>query len=218
MAAILLASPAAALAQVPGPVAVGAQVGTPGLGANIQFALNDVIVLRGGYDVLQWDRDDSYQDVDYNAEIDFKSPGAFVDLHPFRNSFFVSGGAYFGERGVDLDATPTRDVRIGGVTFTPAQVGRLDGRMRDLYRRSSVVAIALHPTVTGSGLTVVLEAMASGRPVIAYGRGGALDTVVDGETGLVVDGWDVGAIAAAGALLAVATRPRVATPVPTVPV
>ena len=32
-----------------------------------------------------------------------------------------------GERGVDLDATPTRDVRIGGVTFTPAQVGRLDG-------------------------------------------------------------------------------------------
>ena len=26
--------------------------------------------------------------------------------------------------------------------------------------------------------------MASGRPVIAYGRGGILDTVVDGETGL----------------------------------
>ena len=96
VAAILVAAPAAALAQVPGPIAVGAQVGTPGLGANIQFALNDMVVLRGGYDVLQWDRDDSYQDVDYNAEIDFKSPGAFVDLHPFRNSFFVSGGAYFG--------------------------------------------------------------------------------------------------------------------------
>ena len=30
---------------------------------------------------------------------------------------------------------------------------------------------------------VPLEAMASGRPVIAYGSGGALDTVVDGETG-----------------------------------
>ena len=32
---------------------------------------------------------------------------------------------------------------------------------------------------------VPVEVMASGRPVIAYGRGGALDTVVDGETGLL---------------------------------
>ena len=32
---------------------------------------------------------------------------------------------------------------------------------------------------------VPVEAMASGRPVIAYGRGGALDTVIDGETGLL---------------------------------
>ena len=32
---------------------------------------------------------------------------------------------------------------------------------------------------------VPVEVMASGRPVIAYGRGGALDTVVDGETGML---------------------------------
>ncbi|MBY6005218.1 glycosyltransferase [Salipiger bermudensis] len=31
---------------------------------------------------------------------------------------------------------------------------------------------------------VPVEVMASGRPVIAYGRGGILDTVIDGETGL----------------------------------
>jgi glycosyltransferase involved in cell wall biosynthesis len=31
---------------------------------------------------------------------------------------------------------------------------------------------------------VPVEAMASGRPVIAYGRGGVLDSVIDGETGL----------------------------------
>ena len=34
---------------------------------------------------------------------------------------------------------------------------------------------------------VPVEAMASGRPVIAYGRGGALETVVDGRTGLFFD-------------------------------
>src|SRR5829696_641683 len=34
---------------------------------------------------------------------------------------------------------------------------------------------------------VPVEAMAAGRPVIAYRRGGALDSVVDGETGLFFD-------------------------------
>ena len=40
-------------------------------------------------------------------------------------------------------------------------------------------------------------------PVVAGNSGGAPESVVDGETGLVVDGWDVGAIAASvGDLLA----------------
>ncbi len=34
---------------------------------------------------------------------------------------------------------------------------------------------------------VPVEAMASGRPVIAYGRGGALETVVEGKTGVFFD-------------------------------
>ncbi len=38
---------------------------------------------------------------------------------------------------------------------------------------------------------VPVEAMASGRPVIAYGRGGALDTVIGGETGLFFDDQSV---------------------------
>ncbi|MFI5511651.1 glycosyltransferase family 4 protein [Mycobacterium sp. NPDC051804] len=48
--------------------------------------------------------------------------------------------------------------------------------------------------VEGLGI-VYLEASASGVPVVAGRSGGAPETVVDGETGLVVDGWDVGAIA-----------------------
>ena len=56
--------------------------------------------------------------------------------------------------------------------------------------------------VEGLGI-VYLEASATGVPVVAGRSGGAPESVVDGETGLVVDGWDVGAIAAAvGDLLA----------------
>ncbi len=60
--------------------------------------------------------------------------------------------------------------------------------------------------VEGLGI-VYLEASATGVPVVAGRSGGAPETVLDGETGLVVDGWDVGAIAAAvGDLLAEPAR------------
>jgi phosphatidyl-myo-inositol dimannoside synthase len=49
--------------------------------------------------------------------------------------------------------------------------------------------------VEGLGI-VFLEASATGVPVVAGASGGAPETVRDGETGVVVDGWDVGAIAA----------------------
>lgn len=75
--------------------------------------------------------------------------------------------------------------------------GRLDGKMRDLYRRATVVAVALRPTVSGSGLTVALEAMASGRPVVMTGNPGVDDYVDHGVTGLLVPPNDVDAFAAA---------------------
>ena len=49
--------------------------------------------------------------------------------------------------------------------------------------------------VEGLGI-VFLEASATGVPVVAGRSGGAPETVRDGATGVVVDGWDVGAIAA----------------------
>lgn len=84
----------------------------------------------------------------------------------------------------------------------PASLGvvhteRMDGRMRDLYRRSSLVAVALRPTISGSGLTVVLEAMASGRPVVVTDNPGMDDYVEHGVTGLLVPAGDTEAFAAA---------------------
>ncbi len=44
----------------------------------------------------------------------------------------------------------------------------------------------IHPQEEDFGITPV-EAMASGRPVIAYGAGGALETVIPGKTGVHFD-------------------------------
>jgi glycosyltransferase involved in cell wall biosynthesis len=51
--------------------------------------------------------------------------------------------------------------------------------LRDHYRRCRAF---IFPGIEDFGITP-LEAMASGRPVIAFATGGALETVVDGETG-----------------------------------
>ena len=59
---------------------------------------------------------------------------------------------------------------------------REDEEIRELYQ--SCVAAVL-PGEEDFGI-VPVEAQACGRPVVALGRGGALDTVVDGETGVLV--------------------------------
>jgi len=69
---------------------------------------------------------------------------------------------------------------------------REDDEIRELYQ--SCVAAVL-PGEEDFGI-VPVEAQACGRPVVALGRGGALDTVIDGETGVLVSDTTVDALAA----------------------
>ncbi|MBI4476469.1 MAG: glycosyltransferase [Acidobacteria bacterium] len=58
-----------------------------------------------------------------------------------------------------------------------------DAEVRDLYRRSAALVL---PGEEDFGIAP-LEAQACGRPVVALARGGALETVIDGQTGILVD-------------------------------
>src|SRR5262249_41715986 len=68
----------------------------------------------------------------------------------------------------------------GGVRFLGRQS---DAAIRDLYRDA---AVALLPGEEDFGI-VPVEAQACGTPVVALGRGGAVETGVPGATGMLVD-------------------------------
>ena len=72
-------------------------------------------------------------------------------------------------------------------------LGRIDDdALAALYPRALALVM---PNVEEFGITAV-EAQASGRPVIAAAAGGALETVIDGVTGVLVPPGDVDALTA----------------------
>jgi glycosyltransferase involved in cell wall biosynthesis len=78
----------------------------------------------------------------------------------------------------------------GGAEF----LGRVgDREVAELMSRARAFVM---PNVEEFGIAAV-EAQAAGVPVIAAAAGGALEIVVDGETGVLVSSWDAGAFAAA---------------------
>jgi D-inositol-3-phosphate glycosyltransferase len=75
--------------------------------------------------------------------------------------------------------------------------------LADWYRAASVVCV---PSYSESFGLVALEAQACGTPVVAAAVGGLTTAVVNGQTGLLVDGH--GADDFADALARIATDPR----------
>ncbi|HEX3173608.1 MAG TPA: glycosyltransferase [Solirubrobacterales bacterium] len=66
-----------------------------------------------------------------------------------------------------------------------------DSRLADLYARCLVLVV---PNIEEFGIAAV-EAQAAGRPVLAVDRGGVRETVVNGETGILVACEDAAALA-----------------------
>jgi glycosyltransferase involved in cell wall biosynthesis len=89
------------------------------------------------------------------------------------------------DRLVSLAATATVPVKI---IESPS-----NDEVRELYRRADAL---LFPTLEDFGL-VPVEAMACGTPVIALNKGGAAETVIDGQTGALVEEHDLEAYASA---------------------
>jgi glycosyltransferase involved in cell wall biosynthesis len=85
------------------------------------------------------------------------------------------------------------DARFGGDRHVEYLGHVSDERLLDLMRNARAL---LFPGLEDFGITPV-EMMACGRPVVAYGAGGALETVIDGVTGVLAPRQDADAFAEA---------------------
>lgn len=136
------------------------------------------------------------------VELDRFAPGEPED-------FFLVVGELVRHKRIEvaLEAAQEAGVRIKVVGGGPDKVrlrtlygkyaefvGRLDdSSLADLYARTKALIV---PNLEEFGIAAV-EAQACGRPVIAADGGGARETVIPGETGVLVPPGDSGAIARA---------------------
>lgn len=136
---------------------------------------------------------------------DFFHPDASSSPEPPGGALVVSALVPYKRIDVAIDACRAAGVPLTIVGDGPERaaleeragagarfLGRLsDEAVRREYWRSAVVLL---PGEEDFGI-VPLEAQACGRPVVALGRGGAVETVVPGKTGILVDELDAAAFA-----------------------
>ena len=92
----------------------------------------------------------------------------------------------FKDRRVPIDNFPE------SAPITKGRLSLID--LRHLYARSRFVVVPLLPSDTDNGVTVILEAMAMGKPVICSRTRGQVDVIREGVTGLYVPVGDAAAL------------------------
>jgi len=125
---------------------------------------------------------DSFLRVDSEPEDWFLMVGAVI-AHKRMDSALEAARAA-GRRVKVVGDGPERERWASEYADVAEFLGRVsDEELIDLYRRALAVVI---PNVEEFGITAV-EAQATGRPVLAIGEGGAVETVVAGVTGVLVE-------------------------------
>ncbi|MBP6715628.1 MAG: glycosyltransferase family 4 protein [Acidobacteria bacterium] len=126
---------------------------------------------------------------------DFLEAVAQVAVGDHEAAFAVIGGPIIGQEPYeDALKTRARELGLGGrVRFTGWRYG--PSEMPDVHRALDVLVLASRqPEPFG---LVLLEAMSTGKPVVATAHGGPLDIVEDGRTGDLVPPGDSAAMARA---------------------
>jgi hypothetical protein len=156
-------------------ITVGPAISTLGIGGEIGVRFNDYIGLRIAGNAYSTSFDADYGDVRYDIDFNLASVGPMVDIYPFGRILKFTAGFRYNLNNADLSVTPTSNITFGGTTFTPAEVGTVDGEV-DLNDFAPYVGLGLEATFIGDTLALGIEGgvLFQGSPSVSLKGNGTL--------------------------------------------
>jgi hypothetical protein len=109
--------------------ALGLKAGALGLGIEYTYELNDRVAFRGGLHGSEYGFDSEESGIEYDFDLVWDSLTLGVDFHPLASPFRLSGGLLRNDNRLEALSRPTQSTTVGDTTYTPAQIGTLDGRV-----------------------------------------------------------------------------------------
>ncbi len=107
-------------------MALGAKVGTPGLGLELTVGLLDSLNTRVGVNAFTYGYDFEVDDFNYDADLNLFTAMLLADWHLFDNDFRITGGIVLNENEIDAVGTTDKDiVVINDTGYRAAEVGDL---------------------------------------------------------------------------------------------
>ena len=174
----VLAVPAAASASDLG---MDLHAGTLGLGAELNYSLNDYFTVRGDFNKFDHTYAATKEQINYNLDLNLKSYGVLFDWHPMAGSFRVTAGYFSNKNAIGAAATPdaSGNYTINGTTYSASQVGTLSGAIG--FNSSAPYFGIGWSTVgtkdTGLGFEFDLGALLQGSPTATLSAtGGSIDS------------------------------------------
>ncbi|MBK1691795.1 hypothetical protein [Ectothiorhodospira mobilis] len=95
--------------------ALGAKLGTTGLGLEGTLGLRDNLNLRGGFYGLDYSRELEEDGIEYDGDLELRSAALLADWHPFGGGFRVSAGGYY--NGNEFGGSAEGSLDIGNDTY-----------------------------------------------------------------------------------------------------
>jgi hypothetical protein len=158
IAAVSIAAPAKAQ-----DAGLAIHLGSMGVGADAAVMVHHNVGLRASGNYFPFDVSFNSSGIDYNLEMPSPQFLLLADLYP-TGSFRVSGGLMISSTSFDLSGKLDRPVDIGGMTYTPAEVGNLTGTI-ETRNVSPYIGIGFgNPTASRVGFFLDLGVAFHGNP------------------------------------------------------
>ena len=108
---------------------ISGKLGLLGLGIEYSYAITERLAVRGMLYGAGYSFDAEESGIEYDFDLDWDSLSVALDFHPLANSFRLSAGLMKNDNGLRAHSAPTQNITIGDTTYTPAEIGSLDGRI-----------------------------------------------------------------------------------------